>query len=113
MLTAIAAKGADTLRKAADPKEWDRVSAELKQRREADIKKQSAPKPTPPGVKGARSPQAAAKTKSETVGNSKPTGTTGGKAPVKRPEYKRPKANIPVRSAAVRASDKRDMKKLF
>ena len=113
MLTAIAAKGADTLRKAADPKEWDRVSAELKQRREADIKKQSAPKSTPPGVKGARSPQPAAKTKSETVGGNRPTGTTGGKAPVKRPEYKRPKAQVKTPSAAQQATDKRDKKKLF
>ena len=115
--TAAIMYGAHLAEKAANPKEWERISAELKQRREADMNKQSAPKPapkpTPPGVKGARSPQASAKTKSETVGGNKPTGTTGGKAPVKRPEYKRPKAQVNTPSAAQQATDKRDKKKLF
>jgi hypothetical protein len=111
-LAAIAGKAADTLGKAADMKQWERVQSELKQR-QADFK---APKPqtAKPGQKGAVTPQQSAKTKSETVGSNKPTGTTGGKAPTaKRPEYKRPPSTAKTPSAAVQATDKRDKKKLF
>jgi hypothetical protein len=111
-LAAITGKAADTLGKAADMKQWERVQSELKQR-QADFK---APKPqtAKPGQKGAVSPQQSAKTKSETVGSNKPTGTTGGKAPAaKRPEYKRPASTAKTPSAAVQATDKRDKKKLF
>jgi len=111
-LAAIAGKAAHTLGKAADMKQWERVQSELKQR-QADFK---APKPqtAKPGQKGAVTPQQSAKTKSETVGSNKPTGTTGGKASTaKRPEYKRSPSTAKTPSAAVQATDKRDKKKLF
>lgn len=108
-LTAIVGKAADTLGKAADIKEWERVQRELKQR-QANSK---APKPqtAKPGQKGAVSPQQSAKTKAETVGSNKPSGTTGGQN--KRSEYKRPASTAKTPSAAVQATDKRDKKKLF